>query len=102
MSVKQDDLFAHRAGGDVAGPAHEKRLAETALPLAVFLAAQIAVDLQAGLDCGLAVGIARRNDATVVAGENDERVSASLSLSSVASTWPTLQSSSLMKSPYLP
>jgi len=75
-----DDLVAHRARGDSAGPANDERLPETAFPLGVLAAAQRTVDRQArthGRRCGL---VARIRHAAVVAGENDQRIVGQLEL----------------------
>ena len=69
-----DHLFAHGAGGHVAGPADEERLAKAPLVDAVLARPQWSVDGQAGLDGPGDVAAVGIGDAAVVAGEHNERV----------------------------
>ena len=69
-----DDLVTHGVGGDLAGPAHDKGLAEAALVFRVLAAAQVAVDGETGCHGLAGVAVAHIDDPAVVARENDERV----------------------------
>ena len=80
----------------------EAAVAEAAFPLTVLSAAQWIVDREAGLEGGTRAFVAGIHHAAVVAGEEDKRAVVELEPVSVASTCPTLQSSSWMKSPYFP
>ena len=69
-----DHLLAHGAGGHVAGPADEERLAEAPFVDAVLAGPQWSVNGQASLDGAGDVAAVGIGDAAVVAGEHDERV----------------------------
>lgn len=90
-----DHLVADRAGGNMSRPADEERLAEAALVFGVLAAAERPVDGEPGVEGTDDVFILPVDDAAVITRKHDQRVVGEPQADrSVASSWPTLQSSS--------